>query len=59
MITSCKFNDLISSGKTSRSTEIEDAYIYVSKKLGQQAADEIFIDNPQAILDNAKHCLLL
>ena len=42
-----------------RVVRIEDAYIYVSKKLGQQAADEIFIDNPQAILDNAKHCLLL
>ena len=27
------------------------------KKMGRQMADEIFIDNPQEILDNAKHCM--
>ena len=46
-------------GSKRRVTRIGDAYAYVSKKFGCQAADEIFIDNPQEILDNAKHCLSL
>lgn len=44
-------------GSKHRVTRIGDAYTYVSKKLGRKAADEIFIENPQEILDNAKHCL--
>lgn len=44
-------------GSKRRVTRIEDAYAYVTKKMGRQMADEIFIDNPQEILDNAKHCV--
>ena len=44
-------------GSKRRVTRIGDAYAYVTKKMGRQMADEIFIDNPQEILDNAKHCM--
>ena len=44
-------------GSKHRVTRIGDAYAYVTKKMGRQMADEIFIDNPQEILDNAKHCM--
>ena len=44
-------------GSKRRVTRIGDAYAYVSKKMGRQMADAIFIDNPQEILDNAKHCM--
>nr|WP_294659836.1 CpsB/CapC family capsule biosynthesis tyrosine phosphatase [uncultured Blautia sp.] len=44
-------------GTKHRVTRIGDAYAYVSKKMGQSAADEIFIENPQKILDNAKQCI--